>query len=522
MSHPQTSLYRTVALALLLSPHLAAQGAAPLFSGSTTFLTAEHQVQAVLDLDHDGDQDLLAWYWITEPGILPQATITGFDVDVEGFLHTSWSMLSPLSDSVNCDYAATAVGDFDGDGFDDFAIGLGRHVFVYLTRAGSPPLLLDDFVYPTGNVVVEGLDAGDMNGDGLDDLVLSNRFQMSLMLAGGAGAPFAVAGRISAIPFGNHHFTEMIDFDGDGSVEFMYRDNYPDVLHVLDFVNGQLDYFTYFQPTLPYTTSLTVGDIDGDGDEDIVLFNRQGANLGMYQVFRNQGPSNFLMEPLRPGGPATHLIDIDLDGDLDGLCCGGGSGCHYTNDQPAKFEISLNDGTGLFDHAVGAVSMETGFDGLAGVIDMDGDGDLDMIGGRSALTNHLMVGAPYCEPAVNSTGVVSRLSLSGSASMSRSDLTLHASGLPAGKVSIVLLGGRAAQTVVGNSLLCLESPIKRYAVTSSNSLGRITMGIPTASLPGAYPGAISPGATRRFQVWHRDNGLSQFGFSEGIRLTYAP
>ena len=47
------------------------------------------------------------------------------------------------------------------------------------------------------------------------------------------------------------------------------------------------------------------------------------------------------------GGPATHLIDVDGDGDLDGLCCGGGSG-PYPNEGSSTFQVALNDGAGVF------------------------------------------------------------------------------------------------------------------------------------------------------------------------------
>lgn len=115
-----------------------------------------------------------------------------------------------------------------------------------------------------------------------------------------------------------------------------------------------------------------------------------------------------------------------------------------------------------------------------------------MVSGRSVMTNHQQVGNPYCEPPANSTGDVSRLTLSGSASISRSDLVLHASGLPGEKVCIVLLGGEPNEVNIGNSLLCVAGPIVRYTIATSNSLGRLHVGLPIDSLPGTYPGPSAP------------------------------
>jgi len=92
-----------------------------------------------------------------------------------------------------------------------------------------------------------------------------------------------------------------------------------------------------------------------------------------------------VMEPERSGGPATFLHDVDGDGDLDGVCCaggggGGGSATYPEYILPSSFEVTLNDGSGGFApafriHGVGSPE-------LAGVADVDGDGDADLIAGR--------------------------------------------------------------------------------------------------------------------------------------------
>ena len=65
-----------------------------------------------------------------------------------------------------------------------------------------------------------------------------------------------------------------------------------------------------------------------------------------YAMLRRVGASAFSAEVVVPGGPATHLVDLDGDGDLDGACCGGSGNAGPVNNAPAAFEISLNDGSG--------------------------------------------------------------------------------------------------------------------------------------------------------------------------------
>ena len=91
------------------------------------------------------------------------------------------------------------------------------------------------------------------------------------------------------------------------------------------------------------------GDIDGDGDVDVVLFGMPDGSNGAFQVIR-QAPTGFLVEASTAGGPATGLADVDGEGDLDGVCGGGGGGGSppLSNHRVSNFEIAINDGSGHF------------------------------------------------------------------------------------------------------------------------------------------------------------------------------
>ena len=115
---------------------------------------------------------------------------------------------------------------------------------------------------------------------------------------------------------------------------------------------------------------IDIGDIDGDGDVDMVVANYSQAN----KVFLNDGSGNYTDTGQNLGtsnSTAIALGDIDGDGDLD-MVVGNNTGFIS--------RVYINDGTGSFtDDGLGlghgnTVSLELG--------DLDGDGDLDIVLGN--------------------------------------------------------------------------------------------------------------------------------------------
>lgn len=109
---------------------------------------------------------------------------------------------------------------------------------------------------------------------------------------------------------------------------------------------------------------LAVGDLDGDGDQDLVLANLAGANTLLW----NEGDLRFRAEPLGEGGVrGLTIVDVDGDGlpDITGT---------RQFDKPVWWR---NAGAGHFE--------ETTLPGVHNWFyahtwgDLDGDGDLDLV-----------------------------------------------------------------------------------------------------------------------------------------------
>ena len=143
--------------------------------------------------------------------------------------------------------------------------------------------------------------------------------------------------------------------------------------------NGIPDECEVPDPLVLYTTSttypagdapvaVTVGDLDGDSDLDLVTANYNSDDLS---VLMNQGDGTFADDALYGAGNgprAVSLGDLDGDGDLD---------LALANTSGDDVSVLLNQGDGSFvdDVIYGAGDAPDGI----GLGDLDGDGDLDLV-----------------------------------------------------------------------------------------------------------------------------------------------
>ncbi|MEK6781260.1 MAG: FG-GAP-like repeat-containing protein [Bacteroidota bacterium] len=350
------------------------------------------------------------------------------------YLGNPFDAINQITPSNFNGYTSIAFADLDGDGDLDVTVGYdindyygNAQVFVYYENTGHGFFVQKPINGDVGNPL-EGIDVGeyssasfaDIDGDGdIDVLASGNRYGYiggcecygdipELIVFENDNGEFVEQGSIET-DFSNlgikpNPAAKLIDVNGDGRLDL--------VVPVFDEDNDNDGYVQYFEQdeygeynevtgsdnpfdfisfnNQAYEVNLDLGDLDDDGDFDLII-SSVDDELSAYKNTGTAQIPEFTSEPAWEAGFLTtfdfipsspKLIDLDHDGDLD-IIVGKYDLWYYENTgTPAAPEFTEYD-PGEVDNPVRNV-----LEGFANIVatpslfDSDGDGDEDLISGN--------------------------------------------------------------------------------------------------------------------------------------------
>ena len=306
---------------------------------------------------------------------------------------------------------AFAIADFTSDGLLDIAVTRRfSNAVVLLIGTGAT-----GFAGPTPPIATASspldVKAGDLNGDGTQDLIVSchNANQATVLLNDG----FGTFGRADYPAGTRPERGELGDVDGDGDLDYVFAEEVPNAVGVLyNDGNGAMSHTSFGLAMGDEPWEVELSDVDGDGDLDAIacLNGATNGRVGV-SVLENLGGTfgNEVHVPCGVDEGWIALTDIDNDGDEDLVRsnerrrnvslvenCGGvfdigrtilsggtqldagdfnGDGYpDLVRAENGDVTVFLNDGTG----ALLAGSTQPVSTGLTRVVAIDMDGDLDL------------------------------------------------------------------------------------------------------------------------------------------------
>ncbi len=308
----------------------------------TTSLVSPHggddafgiSVASAGDVNGDGYADVVIGAWDPSGGPGAAYVYLGSAAGLSGTPATT--LASPSGSGSEFGESVASAGDVNGDGYADVVVGAGGALrgagsaYVYLGSSaglGAAPASTLTGSHPTGGLGFTVASAGDVNGDGYNDLILSDNGAPAVYLGSATGISSASAMTLANPAPADMDFGEPSagagDVNGDGYADVVIAGGEASVWVFLGSATGisPMPSATLLipglAPSITWVAVASAGDVDGDGYADVIAGVYSIGHAFLYEG----GPTPLATSPLvtlgSPPGVAVGTYGVGIFGASD-------------------------------------------------------------------------------------------------------------------------------------------------------------------------------------------------------------
>ncbi|MDH5610229.1 MAG: FG-GAP-like repeat-containing protein, partial [Cyclobacteriaceae bacterium] len=248
------------------------------------------------DIDNDGRPDILASNQSDNYIDIFLNTTTGFSLS---FRPTPVQVAIPDGKSAR----AMRLGDLNNDGLIDLVIGYdvsGLYVCENLSTTGNVKFRDPQLISSTDQSSIRNIEVGDFNGDGYSDLAAS------VLIQGSSVGELLLIKNATTSNGGNIQFSPLVkttvskgpwgittgDIDGDGDIDILlaHAESNSIDLVINRSTSSTLNFNALALPTLKNSRNIKVADLNGDAKSDIAFISNSLSNQtdGFLSIFLNR------------------------------------------------------------------------------------------------------------------------------------------------------------------------------------------------------------------------------------------